>query len=82
MRDEGVRIEWESPIVRRIWEKVMVNCAINPLTALLRIRNGELLRSDEALSLMESVVEEAVSVARAEGVGLEADAVLKRVVEV
>lgn len=82
LRDEGVRIEWESPIVRRIWEKVMVNCAINPLTALLRIRNGELLRSDEALSLMESVVEEAVSVARAEGVGLEADAVLKRVVEV
>lgn len=82
LKDAGISIEWENRIVRRIWEKVMVNCAINPLTALLRIPNGGLLHSDDARFLMKSIVEEAVSVARAEGIALEAEDMLKRAEEV
>lgn len=82
LKEAGFRVEWEDSIVRRIWEKVMVNCAINPVTAVLRIPNGGLLHSDDALFLMKSIVEEAVSVARAEGVALDAEHMLKRAVEV
>lgn len=82
LKDAGFRIEWENPIVRKIWEKVMINCAINPLTALLRIPNGGLLLSNDALLLMKSIVGEAVSVARAEGVELDAEHMLERALEV
>jgi len=82
LKNAGVRIEWENQILRRIWEKVAVNCAINPLTALLRIPNGGLLHSDDARFLIKSVVEETVSVARAEGMELETETLLRRTMEI
>lgn len=82
LKDAGLSVEWENRIVRRIWEKVMVNCAINPLTALLRIPNGGLLHRHDARLLMKSVVEEAVAVARSEGIALEAENMLRKAEEV
>lgn len=56
-----------------LWSKLAVNCAINPLTALLRIPNGELLRRPAATALMEAAAHEVARVARAEGIPLERD---------
>jgi 2-dehydropantoate 2-reductase len=53
-----------------LWGKLVVNAAINPLTALLRLPNGELLSRPDAKLLMHKLAEEAVSVARAQGVNL------------
>ncbi|MED1862712.1 2-dehydropantoate 2-reductase [Fictibacillus nanhaiensis] len=50
--------EWE----RMVYEKLIMNASINPLTALLRITNGELLTNPHALSMMKELFEEAVSV--------------------
>ena len=55
----------------RIWSKVAVNCGINALTAVLRVRNGVLPRHPETLVLMDSAVREAVAVARARGLPLD-----------
>ena len=52
---------------RTAWEKLIVNCAINPLGALYRINNGEIPASEERADLIKSVIREAVRVARAEG---------------
>jgi 2-dehydropantoate 2-reductase len=53
-----------------VWGKLAVNAAINPLTALLGVRNGELLRLPSAQRLMEALAGEAAAVAGALGVAL------------
>ena len=53
-----------------LWGKLVVNCAINPLTALLRIRNGELLDRPDTQVLMEQAARECAAVAGARGITL------------
>lgn len=53
-----------------IWGKLIINAAINPLTALLKVRNGDLLDRPSARVLMGELAREAAAVAQAEGVTL------------
>jgi 2-dehydropantoate 2-reductase len=53
-----------------VWSKLIINAAINPLTALLRIKNGELLTIVPARELMGELARETASVAEALGVAL------------
>ena len=50
-----------------LWEKLAVSAGINPLTALLDIPNGRLLKIKETRRLMRDLVVEAVKVAATEG---------------
>lgn len=56
-----------------IWGKLVVNCAINPLTALLRVPNGALLESPDARAIMAAAACEAAAVAAALGIALPYD---------
>ena len=49
-----------------IWGKLVVNAAINPLTALLQVRNGELLERSTTRELMRALANEVAQVAKAE----------------
>jgi 2-dehydropantoate 2-reductase len=51
-----------------IWRKLVINTAINPLTALLRIPNGQLLERPSARALMRALATETAAVATAEGI--------------
>ena len=53
-----------------IWGKLVINAAINPLTALLRIPNGELLARPIVRRMMASLASETAEVAAAEHVHL------------
>ena len=53
-----------------IWGKLVVNAAINPLTALLRVPNGTLLELPSAREVMGVLAEETASVAKAENIQL------------
>lgn len=48
-----------------VWGKLIINAAINPLTALLRVKNGDLLASPPARKLMNELANEAALVAKA-----------------
>jgi 2-dehydropantoate 2-reductase len=61
----------ESPnVLGVLWGKLLVNIAINPLTAILRVRNGRLLEMPEALEIMRLAVDEGAAVARRVGVAI------------
>lgn len=78
----GADVSAVSDIRRQRWLKLAVNCAINPLTAVYRCRNGELALLPDALASMDAVCRETAAVMQAEGVPVEADALFARAVEV
>ena len=51
-----------------IWGKLVINSAINPLTALLRVKNGELLERPAARAMMGQLARETAQVAAAENI--------------
>jgi len=56
-----------SDIRFEVWNKTVVNCVVNPLTALLHVRNCDVI-VDTLKSVRHGVVNECVCVGRAEGV--------------
>lgn len=63
-------IENEPDPISLLWGKLAINAAINPITALLRVPNGELLSRPTARQLLQTIVREAAAVAVAQGVRL------------
>lgn len=56
-----------------IYRKLLINAVINPLTALWRIPNGELLEGERRISLMKELYEEGTAVYDACGIAREED---------
>lgn len=56
-----------------VWGKLVVNAAINPLTALLKVPNGYLLERLETRELLRALTNETVRVAQAKGIRLPFD---------
>ncbi len=63
----GLEVEVTEAPGQKLWEKVTINAAINPLTALLNVPNGRLLELREARQLMRDLVVETAKVAATEG---------------
>jgi len=59
----GVQTTVSCNIYNSIWTKLVMNAAINPLTAITKLRNGELLEYDETRKLLSTTAEEAARVA-------------------
>jgi 2-dehydropantoate 2-reductase len=67
LRKAGFAVEVVAESGALLWSKLVINAAINPLTALLRVPNGELLARPDAQTLMATVAREAAAVATALG---------------
>jgi 2-dehydropantoate 2-reductase len=66
----GFKVQVVNDANALIWGKLVINAAINPLTALLRVPNGELLQRPAAHKLMGILAQEAAAVAIAQGIRL------------
>ena len=74
----GIETTVAADMPRRLWEKLAINAAINPVTALARVENGAVLESP-ALDVALAAAGETVRVARAVGVDLDEEATLSAV---
>lgn len=66
----GFEIHVDQDVAGMVWSKLLINVGINALTALLNLKNGQLLDYTDVKSLMADLVAEAVTVAKARGVSL------------
>jgi 2-dehydropantoate 2-reductase len=73
LRSSGFKVDVVRDAKSLVWAKLVINSAINPLTALLRIPNGELLNRPAARVLMHALADETAAVALAEHVNLNID---------
>ncbi|HSG43377.1 MAG TPA: 2-dehydropantoate 2-reductase, partial [Anaerolineales bacterium] len=73
LRSAGFNVQVVENADALIWGKLIINAAINPLTALLRAKNGELLKRPSARELMRALATETAEVARAESIQLPFD---------
>jgi 2-dehydropantoate 2-reductase len=68
----GLDAKLSENIDRDVWNKLVVNCVVNPLTAILRVTDGAIIVDSLKKTRIE-VVRECIAVAEAEGVVLAAD---------
>lgn len=66
----GIQASVSKNIHSKIWEKLVVNAVINPVTGITGVTNGKLLESQDLLALMQLLYQECVTVAEAEQVEL------------
>jgi len=66
----GIETEVTDNIMGAVWTKMLANVAINALTAITGLYNGELLELEETKAVMLKAVDEAVAVAKAMGIKL------------
>ena len=59
--------EWSPDIDTVLWRKLAINCAINPITALHRCRNGDLAERPELAALVAEVCAEVHAIGIAAG---------------
>ncbi|MNO63722.1 2-dehydropantoate 2-reductase [compost metagenome] len=56
LKSAGIPVDWSDDILERLWRKLAMNCAINPLTVLHQCRNGELAgHADEVAGLCDEL---------------------------
>lgn len=82
LRRAGFVTAVEKNVMELIWSKLIINVGINALTAVLKVKNRELLRIDEARELLRMAVLEAVEVAAAEGVRFDGEEMVDKVMGV
>jgi 2-dehydropantoate 2-reductase len=69
----GVPVTVSDNVAGALWEKLIVNCAYNALSAITQLPYGRLVQNPEVPKVMRDVVDECLAVARAAGIQVPGD---------
>ncbi|KOY15637.1 ketopantoate reductase family protein [Paenibacillus xylanivorans] len=73
LQQAGFGCTVSNEIDKLIYRKLLINAVINPLTAIWRVPNGELITKEERIAFMRQLYDEAVAVYKASGILLDVD---------
>jgi 2-dehydropantoate 2-reductase len=62
--EAGFEVYLSKKIISRIWNKLLINAVVNPLTAIFQINNGALLKAFYLQDIMKALLEEGCLVAK------------------
>jgi 2-dehydropantoate 2-reductase len=79
LESAGLETRTSPDIMAVIWDKFLLNLAINPLCAATFLRLGEVARCDATDRYQDRLIEEAFSVTRAKGLRLDLDAIRHKI---
>ena len=77
----GVPCRVSKAITAELWEKLIMNCAYNTISALARSKYGRIAQDPNTIEVMKRVVIEAVAVAGAAGVALSENSLTEAVLK-
>ncbi len=63
----GLKTRLVNNIEKEVWNKLVINCVVNPLSTLFRVRNHEIV-ADSLEFVRHAIVNECVQVGKAEGI--------------
>lgn len=63
----GIPCGLTNEIIKTLWAKLLYNCTLNPLSAILGTNYGGLVQSKSSIALMERIISEVFSVMQAAG---------------
>ncbi len=69
-------------VMSLLWGKLLINCGINPITAIMQIKNGQLPDSPDLCAVMQRAVEEGIQVARSLGIRIPYENPVEKVLDV
>jgi 2-dehydropantoate 2-reductase len=68
LTEAGFEVFLSKKMISLIWNKLLINAIINPITAIMQINNGALLQSIHLMDLMKALFDEGCLVARKLGI--------------
>lgn len=68
----GLKTVISNQIEREVWKKLIVNCVVNPLTAVFQVRNHEIM-VDSLGEIRHKIMRECIAVGKAEGIHFESN---------
>ncbi len=74
-----LNIHKDDDITTRMWDKLAINCAINPVTALLQCQNGEVLKSPLGSTLLGRICDESAQIMTTVGLDRQGSAIFEQV---
>lgn len=72
---------WTPDISKAVWQKLLINIAINPICSISGVRNGALLEND-LWEQSQEILQESLSVARASGINITGPEIQNLLIEV
>lgn len=79
LTNAGLETEVTSNVQSVIWSKLLINVAFNCVTAVTKLRNGDVILPEAGESIVTKLIEEAKTVAEAEGIELLYDDPVKEI---
>lgn len=63
----GIKCELTDEVDKYLWAKMLYNCALNPLGAILDVNYGKLTENEYSIEIMNSIIDEIFEVIKASG---------------